>query len=157
MLDVGVHIDDRELQDLLRDSKRDMKKAMRLGFGRAMTETKRKTQQYLKAALAPQRIATSLDHEIETDSQGNVTSLFGSRGPNLDGAIGVGIHTAPDDDENQYQLWCGFRRKAEPKEQSIGNLQRHRHEVVKLVVQVRKVHGCLPKNSHSSDSLDYNT
>ena len=104
MLDVGVHIDDRELQDLLRDSKRDMKKAMRDGFGRAMTETKRKTQQYLKAALAPQRIATSLDHEIETDSQGNVTSLFGSRGPNLDGAIGVGIHTSPDDDEKRYNF-----------------------------------------------------
>lgn len=80
MLDVGVRIDDSELMDLLRDSKRDMKKAMRLGFGRAMTETKRKTQQYLKQALAPQRIGTSLDHEIETDGQGRVTALFGSRG-----------------------------------------------------------------------------
>ena len=89
MLGVGVRIDDSELQDLLRDSKRDMKKAMRLGFGRAMTETKRKTQQYLAQALAPQRIGTSLDHEIETDGQGRVTAEFGSRGPNLGGTIGV--------------------------------------------------------------------
>ena len=108
MLDVGTRIDDSELMDLLRDSKRDMKKAMRLGFGRAMTETKRKTQQYLAQALAPQRIGTSLDHEIETDGQGRVTAEFGSRGPNLNGAIGVGIHTAPDDDGNQYNFGAAF-------------------------------------------------
>ena len=108
MLDVGTRIDDTELMDLLHDSKRDMKKAMRLGFGRAMTETKRKTQQYLKQALAPQRIGTSLDHEIETDGQGRVTALFGSRGPNLDGAIGVGIHTSPDDNEEQYNFGVAY-------------------------------------------------
>ena len=108
MLGVGVHIDDSELMDLLRDSKRDMKEAMRLGFGRAMTETKRKTQQYLKQALAPQRIGTSLEHKIETNSQGRVTAEFGSVGPNLNGVIGVGIHTSPDDNGNQYNIGAAY-------------------------------------------------
>lgn len=106
---VRTVVDDSELMDLLRDSKRDMKKAMRLGFGRAMTETKRKTQQYLAQALAPQRIGTSLDHEISVGSDGKVEAIFGSQGKDLGGAIGVGIHTSPDDDGNQYNIGAAYQ------------------------------------------------
>jgi len=107
MLNVSTRMDDSELKQMLRGSKKEVRKAMESGFRRAMTETKRKTKQYLSQALAPQRIGTSLDHEVINKGR-NVEALFGSQGKDLGGTIGVGIHSSPDDDENQYNLGVAY-------------------------------------------------
>jgi len=107
-LRVNTRMDDSELKQLLRGSKKEVRKAMELGFRRAMTETKRKTKQYLSQALAPQRIGTSLDHEVINKGR-NVEAIFGSQGKDLGGTIGVGIHTSPDDDGNQYNIGAAYQ------------------------------------------------
>lgn len=113
-----VTFNTKELDISLREADDRMLRAVRRGFGKAMSRVKERTKNHINKNfrnLATQRIANSLDSEIEVKKD-RVEAIFGSRGPDAGtGEIGVGLHGKPDDDGNRWNIAQMYNEGISPK------------------------------------------
>ena len=104
--DLQVILDTSELDISLREAGPRMLRAIRRGFGETMSRVKSRTKDHINKnfrSRATQKVGLSLDSEIEIKKD-TIEAIFGSKGPDFDGEIGVGIHSNPDDNKKRWNI-----------------------------------------------------
>jgi len=110
-----IHVDASDFNRAMKTAQQDIADAMFKGSGAAFAYAKQLTDNYLRSQSATtgqaKKVADSLQYDqreqrVVTITGDNVTveAMFGSRGPDIRGQIGVGVHTSPDDNGNRFNI-----------------------------------------------------